>query len=147
LLVSIIFVIFVYTKKMRTKEESLEEHLLHKEFIKEKKSNKHKKKEKIKTFFNNCKPGTKEYRRRNLLRYYFNITLEEYNKLLESQNYSCSICKRHMSTFKKNLGVDHCHKTGVIRGILCNNCNNGLGNFKDNIDFLKEAITYLDKKY
>ena len=43
------------------------------------------------------------------------------------------------------LVVDHCHKTGKIRGLICDSCNVGLGRFKDNIDNLKNAIKYLEK--
>jgi len=41
--------------------------------------------------------------------------------------------------------LDHCHKTGRIRGVLCNNCNTGLGKFYDDIELLKTAINYLQK--
>jgi hypothetical protein len=43
----------------------------------------------------------------------------------------------------KELAIDHCHKTGKIRGLLCKNCNQGLGQFKDNIDLLLSAAKYL----
>ncbi len=43
------------------------------------------------------------------------------------------------------LSVDHCHKTNVVRGLLCNECNSGLGKFKDNIDVMASAISYLQQ--
>ena len=59
-------------------------------------------------------------------------------RLLEGQDYKCAICEN-----VDNLAVDHCHSSGKIRGMLCNNCNNGIGRFKDNINSLQNAIKYL----
>lgn len=73
----------------------------------------------------------------------YNITLEQYNKLLQEQNHCCNICGAHESNFKKSLAVDHCHNTGVVRGLLCKNCNTGIGNFYDNVDIMKRAIEYI----
>lgn len=73
----------------------------------------------------------------------YGITLREYTDLLKSQGNCCAICKTNKSK-KRELSVDHDHKTGVIRGVLCNNCNAGLGKFKDSIDFLANAILYLE---
>lgn len=77
----------------------------------------------------------------------YSITLEQYNKLLEQQNYSCAICKTKDEDCYKgsgnNLAVDHCHETGKVRGLLCASCNIMLGNAKDKIEILEEAITYL----
>lgn len=73
----------------------------------------------------------------------FGITLDDYNKLLNKQNECCCICHKHQSEFKIKLAVDHNHETGEVRGLLCTNCNNGLGRFKDNKDLLSEAIKYL----
>lgn len=83
------------------------------------------------------------FRKYNLKRY--NITIEEYNILLKQQYYNCAICKKHSSNFKRNLGIDHNHKTGEIRGLLCNNCNRLLGNAKDSAKILKNAIEYINK--
>jgi len=74
----------------------------------------------------------------------FNISLFEYNELFTKQNGCCAICKKHQTEFKKRLAVDHCHKTGKIRGLLCATCNTALGQFKDLISNLKEAIIYLE---
>lgn len=73
----------------------------------------------------------------------FGINIQEYNKMLLAQNYSCKICLTHQSDLKKQLSVDHCHKTGKIRGLLCNLCNTGLGKFKDDVDIMINAINYL----
>lgn len=78
------------------------------------------------------------------LRLKYNITLDQYDIILEQQDYKCRICsKPHLYEKRTNLFVDHCHKTGVVRGLICNSCNKGLGDFKDNIDFLEKAIIYL----
>lgn len=74
----------------------------------------------------------------------FGITVEQYNLLLQNQNGECLICKATESTNGHRLAVDHCHTTGKIRGLLCKSCNVALGNFKDNIVSLKNAISYLE---
>ena len=71
----------------------------------------------------------------------FNMTLEEYNDILESQNGRCKICLKEPVNI--SLCVDHCHKTGKVRGLLCSNCNTGLGLFKDSTSNLQSAILYL----
>jgi len=73
---------------------------------------------------------------------FYGITKEEFFNLLETQSYSCAICN---SDINKSAHVDHCHATGKIRGLLCRHCNNGLGQFKDNIKFLQSAIDYLKR--
>ena len=62
----------------------------------------------------------------------------ELQTLKEKYNFKCAICEQ-----TDELAVDHCHETGRVRGMLCNNCNNGIGRFKDNTDYLHNAITYL----
>lgn len=76
------------------------------------------------------------------LRNKFGITLEQYNFLLEKQNNVCLICGELCKTGKM-LAVDHCHNTNKIRGLLCQYCNTGLGQFRDRIDLLNKAIDYL----
>jgi hypothetical protein len=71
---------------------------------------------------------------------FYGITKEEFFNLLEEQNYLCAICKIDIN---KSAHVDHCHSSKKIRGLLCSNCNKGLGMFKDNIKFLESAIQYL----
>lgn len=64
-----------------------------------------------------------------------------FNKLKKESD-GCAICG-----LKVNLVIDHCHVTRKIRGILCQNCNHGIGKFKDNTDFLNKASEYLKKDY
>lgn len=60
-----------------------------------------------------------------------------------AKNRRCKICKsiKHNG---RGWHIDHCHITKKFRGLLCNNCNLGLGQFKENINLLKQAITYLE---
>ena len=67
---------------------------------------------------------------------------EHYNLLLQKQNGLCAICG---SNCRRALAADHNHITGEIRGLLCNNCNRGLGHFKDNPELLYNAMKYLEK--
>jgi hypothetical protein len=77
----------------------------------------------------------------NSLKTKYKIDINEYNKLLIQQNNKCIICSKEV----KNLVVDHCHSTLKVRGLLCNNCNTGLGMFEDNINNLQKAIEYLNR--
>jgi len=72
----------------------------------------------------------------------FGITLDDYNKILSNQNGVCAICGEQCKTGKM-LAVDHCHSTNKVRGLLCQFCNTGLGQFRDRVDFLNKAIKYL----
>jgi hypothetical protein len=75
----------------------------------------------------------------------YNLTQNDYEKMLINQNYSCAICGIHREDLNKDLAVDHCHLTGKIRGLLCANCNSGIGFFKENLFKLKSAIKYIKK--
>jgi hypothetical protein len=78
----------------------------------------------------------------NLLEY--GITEEQYQVLLESQNFGCKICGATTTNkLRKNLSVDHDHRTGRIRGLLCGKCNPMLGLADDNPVILLKAIQYL----
>ena len=76
-----------------------------------------------------------------MIKHKFGLLEEEYNKLLLNQNNKCAICNEQ--TIGKYLHVDHCHETNKIRGLLCGNCNRGLGLFKDNPEFTAKATAYL----
>jgi hypothetical protein len=84
-----------------------------------------------------------EYTKNQKLKQAFGITLDDYNQMLFKQNGKCAICNIHHTEFKRALSVDHCHITGKIRGLLCDNCNHILGKAKDNITILKQSIKYL----
>lgn len=71
----------------------------------------------------------------------YDLSLEEYNKLLADQGGVCAICGLPPTT--RRLAVDHNHKTGEIRGLLCYNCNVSLGLMKDSPDLLTKALAYL----
>ena len=75
------------------------------------------------------------------LKRYYGLSVEEYNKILESQNSSCMICG---GSGVRRMAVDHNHKTGKIRGLLCNKCNLLIGYAKDNPLILVKTIKYLE---
>lgn len=75
----------------------------------------------------------------------FGITLNDYYRLLKFQNNQCAICKTDKSDGRGRFHVDHCHKTGRIRGLLCSTCNLCLGKMNDDVERLQEAISYLKR--
>ena len=85
----------------------------------------------------------RENYRKHRLKTKYNITIEQYNFMLEKQNGCCNICKKHQDELKNILAVDHDHATGKIRGLLCMKCNRALGAYNDNIDILLNAIEHL----
>jgi|APCry1669188879_1035177.scaffolds.fasta_scaffold02054_10 hypothetical protein len=88
-------------------------------------------------------------RETNLKRLY-GITLDDYDRMLVEQKGVCKLCGtsdpggRQSGRGKVNVFfVDHCHKSGNVRGLLCNTCNRAIGQVKENIDFFENAIAYL----
>lgn len=75
------------------------------------------------------------------LRSRYSITLEQFEEMLHKQGYRCLICECKVKL--ELFGVDHCHVTGKVRGILCRACNAGLGHFKDNPKVVARALLYL----
>jgi hypothetical protein len=65
--------------------------------------------------------------------------------MLVSQNNSCAICLIHHSAFSKALHVDHNHRTGKVRALLCQSCNHLIGHSKEKIETLGAAIKYLEQ--
>ncbi|WP_136246189.1 endonuclease VII domain-containing protein [Mycobacterium intracellulare] len=77
------------------------------------------------------------------LRTKYNVTIEEWDSMWEAQDGKCACCRTEL-VFKPAL--DHCHTTGAVRGILCSNCNTGIGKLGDTADGLNRAETYLWSK-
>lgn len=73
----------------------------------------------------------------------YGITIEDYLSIFDNQLGVCKICKQPCKT-KSRLSVDHNHKTGKVRGLLCNRCNRALGMFEDSPELLQSAIDYLE---
>ena len=71
----------------------------------------------------------------------YGISLADYNRMLKAQGGGCAICGRKSKT--RALDVDHSHKTGKVRGILCHRCNRGLTWFGDNPVLFRKAAKYL----
>lgn len=90
----------------------------------------------------------RDAKRLSLMKNVYHITPQEYASLLEKQGYVCSICKQpsKVSDSQWPLAIDHCHKTGEVRGLLCTKCNIRLGTLESGEyrDFLKVAYRYLD---
>jgi hypothetical protein len=86
-----------------------------------------------------------KYRESQLIKN-FGITSDQYNALLLSQDGVCAICKR-LCKSGRNLAVDHCHATGLVRGLLCTKCNTAIGALDEREDLMLSAIDYLKKAY
>jgi len=67
---------------------------------------------------------------------------DEYEEIFKRQNGLCAICKKECTRHKR-LSVDHNHNTNIARGLLCENCNLGIGKLMDDVEILQSAINYL----
>lgn len=74
----------------------------------------------------------------------FGGTHLQYNVMLKQQNGGCAICGG-INANGTRLAIDHCHKTGKNRGLLCGRCNLALGGFYDDVNILASAIKYLSR--
>lgn len=72
----------------------------------------------------------------------YNISVDQYETMCKAQDYKCAVCKKPTISGRR-LAVDHCHQTGVLRGLLCPSCNSGIGKLGDSVDLLEAAIHYL----
>lgn len=76
----------------------------------------------------------------------YNLSPDDYDKLRASQNYRCKICGLHENkNLHKKLHIDHDHSTGMIRGLLCNSCNRGIGLLQDDYVLLYAAARYVQR--
>ena len=79
--------------------------------------------------------------RSSYLKRTYKMSLREFEELKLIQGGRCAICLRVV----KRLVIDHCHKTNKTRSLLCTTCNAGIGQFKDDIELLAQAIAYLER--
>ena len=84
---------------------------------------------------------TPERGRKHQLKYKYGLTEEEYGAMVSRQGGACAVCG---VVPKKKLFVDHCHTTGDIRGLLCDQCNFAIGHMRDDPDRLRRAADYLE---
>jgi Autographiviridae endonuclease VII len=96
-----------------------------------------------KDYYRNNIEWLKPLIRNSHLKRTYGITLEEFDKRLDEQGKVCALCGRG----DREFCVDHCHTTLKIRGIICRQCNSGLGQFNDDPNLLEKAIIYLRKEY
>lgn len=92
------------------------------------------------SWYHNFKGKRKLTMFKYFLKKQYGITPEQYATILYKQDGKCAICK----TNRAKMCVDHCHTTGVVRGILCTKCNLGIGLLCDNEIYLYSAIKYLN---
>lgn len=89
------------------------------------------------------KNNKKDPKKLNILyqkKFKYGLNEEQYTILINDAQGKCKICKK----VSNRLVVDHCHQSGMVRGLLCDRCNMGLGHFNDSIDILKNCIEYLE---
>jgi hypothetical protein len=79
------------------------------------------------------------------LQFKFGITAAQYDEMLLNQGGRCAICLHTEPMGRGVFHVDHCHRTGKVRGLLCTTCNTGLGHFGDSVLNLKLAQRYLEE--
>ena len=96
------------------------------------------------------KKNAKRYRKENPDANYthhikntYGISKKYYNKMFKDQKGACAICGTHQSELTKRLFVDHCHKEGEVRGLLCHRCNSAIGLLRDDASLIKKAAEYV----
>jgi len=87
-------------------------------------------------------PETKERRRKRLIKSKYGLSYKEWEGLWYAQDGRCAICDKFIAE-PKNICIDHNHKTGEVRGLLCKECNLALGCFFDNPELTNLATEYL----
>lgn len=83
------------------------------------------------------------------LKRHYGLTIEDYDRMVQEQGGVCAICRNPESRSTNgrvhHLCVDHDHRTGAVRGLLCRRCNRMLGVFKDDVTLLRDGLTYLER--
>ena len=96
--------------------------------------------------------GLRDHFNQNYQRWYkFRVDEEMFEEMKAEQDNCCAICGDPQGTPKSDryrgtaeLNIDHCHETGLVRGLLCSDCNKAIGLFQENIDILRKAVWYLE---
>jgi len=81
------------------------------------------------------------YQKNKILKHRYGITLEDYNKMLEKQNFKCALCFK-LNRSKKQFHVDHDHINERVRGLLCSSCNNFMTKLDEDLQIARRAIIY-----
>lgn len=97
---------------------------------------------KFKTECKECRKAAPDATRPYHLKSRYGITISDYDRMEQEQNGLCLICHRP-ETQRKRLAVDHCHKTGKVRGLLCTTCNSAIGHLLDDPDVIDRAAAYV----
>lgn len=97
----------------------------------------------VRDYITNNPEKRKETVKRSNIKTKYGLTLEDYNSMHHEQEYKCKICQRHANEFKKGLVVDHNHKTGKVRALLCLTCNTQLY-VLENKELYDKFVNYLN---
>lgn len=99
-----------------------------------------------------CNPCQTEYVAKNKVSLWLTASVRRYGTtrefilgLFKGQAGRCAICGKEMKMASRTCHIDHCHETGVIRGLLCGQCNVGLGMFQNSAILLRKAAEYVEK--
>lgn len=102
--------------------------------------------EKRKEHFISFKEKNPKYYQDKHLKGSYGISIQDYETMLHNQNGLCAICRTHYeSVSRKRLFVDHNHKTGKIRALLCHKCNAAIGMANEDTDILFAMVSYLNE--
>lgn len=91
------------------------------------------------TAWNKANPDKRKAMQQRARLKQYGLTAEEYQALLEAQDHACAICRE-----PDPPAIDHCHRTGRVRGLLCHKCNKGIGLLRDDPETLRIAASYLE---
>ncbi len=91
-----------------------------------------------------CKVCKGKKARNYILKHRYGLTGDDWNKMFIKQQGCCAVCNKHQSELKQKLNIDHNHKNGKVRSLLCNRCNVVLGFVNDNVILLEKLINYLE---
>lgn len=89
-------------------------------------------------------PRKKQINRAKQLLKLYGLTIEQYEAMLASQSGACFICKKPQSDLQYALAVDHCHKTGRVRALLCPTCNNAVAMFENYGDAVRDYLSQME---